>query len=288
MATYILTAAQLNSRILNSFSIPSSGGPVIIVDPDAQAFITAAAITDTTQQAAIDNLVIGLKADSLWINMKAIYPFVGGTASAHKYNLKDPRDLDAAYRLSFSGGWTHNANGITGNGVNTYAQTYNNSASSLGAYSRVSGIFLGFDVVSQDNECIPTNPYGMILGGSFVKSLVYNVTPGGAPYTKFYSVTDNGSSLADSVKIYRNGTDILAGFPQYANWPKGGLNNYVLGAIIRYEYDCDGILSNSYVYGYDVSNIAFTYFSDSVLDATQNLNLNNRIETFQTSLNRNV
>ena len=120
MATYILTAAQLNSRILNSFSIPSSGGPVIIVDPNAQAFITAAGITDPTQQSAIDNLVIGLKADGLWTPMQALYPFVGGTASTHKYNLKDPRDLDAAYRLQFNGGMTHSANGILFNGTNGY------------------------------------------------------------------------------------------------------------------------------------------------------------------------
>ena len=72
-------------------------------DPDAQAFITAAAITDPTQQAAINTLVVDLKGYSIWTKMKALYPFVGGTASAHKFNLKDPRDLDSAFRLVFSG-----------------------------------------------------------------------------------------------------------------------------------------------------------------------------------------
>jgi hypothetical protein len=28
--------------------------------------------------------------------MQAIYPFIGGTAYSHKFNLKDPRDTDAA------------------------------------------------------------------------------------------------------------------------------------------------------------------------------------------------
>jgi len=93
-------------------------------DPAAQAFITAAAITDATQQLAINNLVVGMKADGLWTKMKAIYPFVGGTASTHKYNLKDPRDLDAAFRLVFNGGWTHSSNGATPNGTNGYAETY--------------------------------------------------------------------------------------------------------------------------------------------------------------------
>ena len=31
--------------------------------------------------------------------MKAIYPFVGGTATTHKFNLKDPADINAAFRL---------------------------------------------------------------------------------------------------------------------------------------------------------------------------------------------
>jgi hypothetical protein len=93
-------------------------------DADAQAFITAANITDLTQQSAITNFVIGLKTDGLWTNLKAIYPFVGGNATSHKYNLKDPRDLDAAFRLSFVGGWTHTSGGAQPNGTNGYADTF--------------------------------------------------------------------------------------------------------------------------------------------------------------------
>jgi hypothetical protein len=44
-------------------------------------------------------------------------------ASQFKYNLKDPRDLDAAFRLVFNGGWTHSSTGATPNGVNAYADT---------------------------------------------------------------------------------------------------------------------------------------------------------------------
>lgn len=93
------------------------------VDADAQAFITAAAITDATQQTAINSLVVSLKSYGIWSKMKALYPFVGGTASTHKFNLKDPRDLDAAFRLTFSGGWTHSSTGILPNGTNAFADT---------------------------------------------------------------------------------------------------------------------------------------------------------------------
>ena len=62
--------------------------PKISFDADAQAFITAAAITDLNQQNAINTLVVSLKGYSIWTKFKAIYPIVGGTASQHKYNLK--------------------------------------------------------------------------------------------------------------------------------------------------------------------------------------------------------
>jgi hypothetical protein len=107
---------------ISFFTNPISRGGAS-VDADAQAFITAAAITDPTQQAAINTLVVDLKGYSIWTKMKALYPFVGGTSSTHKFNLKNPLDTDAAFRLVFNGGWTHSANGAKPNGTNAYADT---------------------------------------------------------------------------------------------------------------------------------------------------------------------
>ena len=95
----------------------------LTLDSDACAFIASAGITDSTQKNAINTLVLDLKSANIWTKMKAIYPFVGGTALSHKFNLKDPRDLDAAFRLVFAGGWTHSSNGVLPNGTNTYADT---------------------------------------------------------------------------------------------------------------------------------------------------------------------
>ena len=44
-------------------------------------------------------------------------------ANQFKYNLVNPVDSDAAFRLVFNGGWTHSANGATPNGTNGYADT---------------------------------------------------------------------------------------------------------------------------------------------------------------------
>jgi hypothetical protein len=280
MATYILTAAQLNNRILNSFSIPSSGGSV---DPDAQAFITAAGITDPTQQSAINTLVVGLKDDGLWTNMQALYPFVGGTATQHKYNLKDPRDLDAAYRLSFSGGWTHNADGITGNGVNTYADTFYNSPNSFGVYSRTFNASYPWMTGIQEYYYIDgdfSEEFKVLLTGNQLYVVSYNnytAINTDPPHNKFYSVIRN------PFKFYRNGISATSQVPLL---PTSTIN-FVLGAIRNRVYN-DGILTVTYVQGYGSSNIAFAYYSATNLNATQNTNLNNRVVAFQTELSRQV
>jgi hypothetical protein len=110
--------------LVNSYQF--GGGVVPVIDPDAQAFLTAAAITDPTITSAIDTLVIDLKTNGIWSKIYAAYPLVGGTATNHKFNLKDPRDLDAAFRLTFFGGVTHSVNGMQGNGTNGYADTFFN------------------------------------------------------------------------------------------------------------------------------------------------------------------
>ena len=100
-------------------------------DPDALAFIQASSIPQTTQKLAINQLVLDLKAYGLWSKMKAIYPMVGGSAFYHKWNLKDPRDLDAAFRLTFAGGWTHSSTGAKPNGTNAIADTFLISSGTL-------------------------------------------------------------------------------------------------------------------------------------------------------------
>jgi hypothetical protein len=116
-------------------------------DADAVAFLAAAGITDATITSAICTLVTTMKADGTWAKCSAIYPMVGGTATTHKFNLKNPADTNAAFRLSFVGGWTHSANGALPNGSNAYANTFLTPSTTLtllnthlSFYSRTSAI----------------------------------------------------------------------------------------------------------------------------------------------------
>lgn len=89
-------------------------------DEDITAFLAATGIDDETQIFAITYLVTQLKENGLWNKMHALYPFVGGTANRHSINLKNP----AQYKITWSPtGVTHNANGITGDGIAGYGDT---------------------------------------------------------------------------------------------------------------------------------------------------------------------
>jgi hypothetical protein len=52
-------------------------------------------------------------------------------ASQFKYNLVNPVDSDAAFRLVFNGGWTHSSTGAQGNGVNSFANPFLSSSANL-------------------------------------------------------------------------------------------------------------------------------------------------------------
>jgi hypothetical protein len=118
------------------------------LDPDAQAFITAAGITDTEIETAIDWLVRNLKSSGLWSKLYAFYPLVGGTALTCKWNLKDPRDLDAAFRLTFNGGMLFSSTGASGNIVNAFANTHFNPS----LHADLNAVGAGFACYTSSNN----------------------------------------------------------------------------------------------------------------------------------------
>lgn len=97
-------------------------------DIDALKFFQATGITNQKQITAVNFLVKNLKLFNLWNKRNVIYPFVGGTASTHKWNLKNVFNRDVFFRIVFYGGLTHDSNGVTGNGTNGYFDTYVNDA----------------------------------------------------------------------------------------------------------------------------------------------------------------
>jgi len=254
-------------------------------DPDAQAFITAANITNNTQRTAINQLVLDLKAYNIWSKMKAIYPFVGGTASTHKFNLKDPRDLDVAFRLVFNGGWTHSSTGALPNGTNGYADTKLNASSNLGQFSTS---------MSYYSRTINDGPYtdaGAQQASNLSQRIVLNFKYSGVGYydqndtgtgrlsVNMSSINSNGlflmSRTANNIqKAFRNGSQI------------GSTNNNTISTLLPTSFIWLGAYNGS-IPTYTNRECAFATIGDGFTD-TDATNLYNTVQTFQTSLSRQV
>jgi len=108
----------------NSTSINTPPPPP--VDTALEKFVTATGITDAQLKVNLDSLITRAKHHGWWDLCSVIYPFAGGTQAACKYNLKDPRDADGAFRLSFLGGtWAYTA-ASANPGDSGYGHTYFN------------------------------------------------------------------------------------------------------------------------------------------------------------------
>jgi hypothetical protein len=245
---------------------------------EAKAFIQAAGLTDQTQMKAVGTLVFDLKNYNLWDKMKAIYPFVGGTATSHKFNLKDPRDADSAFRLFFSGSWTHSSTGATPS--TAYAETYLNSSTELSLNSGSFGVYLNSFV----NEKIPMLIYDSInFVGTWVIERMVNSNvdvgfhdgltsnaPGPLQSAGFYQISRNNNT-----QLFFRTNNIL----QTRSVNSTGLVNrtFKLGA-----FDNNGSFSQFMI------NQARFFYIGTGLTITEQSNLYTAVQRFQTTLGRQV
>jgi hypothetical protein len=250
------------------------------VDPDAQAFITAAAITNPTQQSAVNQLVVDLKGYGVWTKMKAIYPFVGGTASTHKFNLKNPLDTDAAFRLTFNGGWTHSSNGALPNATNAFANSFLTPSAQLplnsthiSYYSRTNGAASG--------NCFGTANSGLTnrtlwqFGGNTNYVSVYT-----AP-ADYFNYNLNSSSLLIANRTASNLTNAWQGGVKRATSTNASV------ALTTVPIYFGGNNANGTADSFSNAQCAFASIGDGLTD-TEASNFYTAVQTFQTALNRNV
>ena len=250
-------------------------------DADAQAFITATAITDSTQQSAINTLVLDLKSYGIWSKMNALYPMVGGTATTHKFNLKDPRDLNAAFRLQFNGGGTHSANGYLPNGTTGYADTFLTPTTSLtlnsthiSGYLRTSNA-VDAPILSAENATTYNN--GLYI---WPKQVLYGYS---------VRISDNTSQGGGT------NTDDIRGF-HLATRTASNIKKYILNNTQKFSVTTASIsLNTSNIYiarssnnaNYFNNQIAFISIGDGLSD-TEASNFYTSVQAFQTTLSRQV
>jgi hypothetical protein len=88
-------------------------------NPLTLAWIAATGETDTIILNALNTFEAGLIANSLTTKFNAIYPFVGGDSTKHRYNFINT----LTFQLTFNGFWIHSPTGALPNGTNAYANT---------------------------------------------------------------------------------------------------------------------------------------------------------------------
>lgn len=269
--------------ILANHGIISSSGGALSFDTDAQAFITAASITDNTQKIAINTLVTDLKTANIWTKMKAVYPFVGGTASSHKFNLKDPRDLDAAYRLLFNGGWTHTITGAKPNGTTAWATTKFNpvtqlttqSSNHLAFYSRTD---IDESTVDMGSYTDPALGYDI---ESRISNVLYSFNGIQAVNINFSNTVSKGlfvnSRTGNNIhKVFINGIVRGTNTNNFLSLP-----NTDIALATRYN------VSTGLPQTYSSKEQAFASMGDGLSD-TEAANFYTAVQTYQTTLGRQV
>jgi hypothetical protein len=262
-------------------TIGRSIGTQTVSDADAQAFVTAADIQDQVEANAVNNLVIGLKADSLWTKFKALYPFVGGTAAQHKWNLKDPRDLDAAFRLVFNGGWTHSSTGALPNGTNAYADTKyienvngNLNSTHLSYYSRTNSN--GTEVEIGARSSVTNVDYNLLeirtSGTTYFLSNQSGFTSVSDANSQGFYITNRQAS--NDIDGWKNGSKLVNGTTVSTIRPNV---NTMIGAMG----------TGSTPLYFSTKQTAFASIGDGLTD-TEAANFYTRVQNFNTALARQV
>jgi hypothetical protein len=245
------------------------------VDADWLAYynrvIAAGGSLTTTEQNATKQLVADLKANSLWTPMKAIYPMVGASAAACAQNLKS-----SSFTGTFTSGWTFASTGVTPNGTSAYMDTgivpntefATSNDGNYGYYHRTtlktasfvmgtSGPYFG-DYSNNSVSCYPS-----INDGNNALLTVSQTTLG-------FRQLSRDTSNANIINYRLNNTNNTA---TQSSTGKSALS-IKLGAVIPTYF------SNV--------ELAFAYIGNTKLTTTEMSNYFSAVNTFQTTLSRQV
>jgi len=268
-----VSANILVSKLLES-NVTSTGTLVAELtvggfDADAQAFFnrvtTAGGTLSATEQTAVNTLVIALKADGLWDKMKAIYPMVGASAAACAQNLKS-----SSFTGTFTSGWTFASTGVTPNGTSAYMDTNLNVNTDLSVLNSHLSYYQNTTLngIDRMNGVYP----GIFIDQISLTSGLYGVgTQRNVTLSNFLGL--NHVNALTTVDYFKNGTSVATGalgssLPSRTLW---------LGA-------ANTTITNKYWWN---MRMAFASIGEGLTN-TEASNLYNRVQSFQTTLSRNV
>jgi len=259
--------------ILSSHGI--IGSSIGQFDPDAAAFFQrvadATGTLSATEKLAVNQLVLDMKADGIWTKMKAIYPMVGASAAACAQNLKS-----SSFTGTFSSGWAFASTGVKPDGASAYMDTtllsndFTDNKGGFTCYTRTtdtSGLALEYG--SLDSHWIISwlseTRFG-IMGNSY--GSFSNIT---SSYVG--SIVNQRSSSTETKINYDGGNE------------SSSLNIVGLGSTLSIYLGAWHYSGGAQYFG--KREIAF-FAKHDYLDDTESQNLIDSVQTFQTTLSRQV
>ena len=256
----------------------SVSGGAVVYDADALAYFNAnTAITSTADKNAINTFYLGLKSDGIYTKIKAMYLPLWSSASANKWNLVNPLDTNAAFRLTFTTGWTHSSSGMTPNGTSAYANTnlLPNATMTLDSvhlsyYSRTNTSHVGL-VGSQ--RVGSGNALQLVMGINFMGGRINDNTYSEPAVTNTQAFLMLNRNSATIKQFWRNSTNY-----DYTVNSTLAPNQHVLWG----AYYNNGGITN-----YDIRQVSFCSLGDGLTN-TEAANFYSRVNTLMTYFGINV
>jgi hypothetical protein len=196
-----------------------------------------------------------------------------------KFNLKNPADTDAAFRLTYSGSWNPGYSGVKGDGVTAYADTKLNVRSNYSASNLSFGSYWNDYITNNSNKFYGAHDGGGIAMVSQKTTIISGDQTGYiASFTGISATQGSGLHILSRISpsqllFYRNTTKAAAA--STADFALPNLN-FWLGGV-------NGLTS----FGYIQFNYAFSFLSEGLTDY-QAKALYWIVQKFQTTLGRQV
>jgi hypothetical protein len=249
-------------------------------EADAAAFFTrvtsAGGSLTTTEQQAVNSLVIQMKADGIWTPMKAVYPMVGASAAACAQNLKS-----SSFTGTFTSGWTFASTGVTPNGTSAYMNTGIKvsvdlalNSNSFSFYSRTEKDALEPDMGGSVQNATTTelNVYTRFGNQIYFRNNSNNIAAAATNISSLGLFVNNRNSSSETRNRIRTTLVTQSNTSNTAN----SSNIYI-----------SAVGNNSGTLTFSTRQIAFAHIGDGLTD-TNSLDLVNAVQSFQTTLSRNV
>jgi hypothetical protein len=220
-----------------------------------------------------------LVTTGLWEDISIFYPIIGGVANAHAQAAG--QQYNSSFNGTFNGGVTHSSSGMTFNGVNGYMDTNWALTNQLGSTSLVSiGGYTNTSYVGSLMGCLNGD-------ASTITQLRLNVPSGEIS-------PQPGTSLAGAISTFMTGSS-----GTFITSRTGTTATFVLqNNVITNLTQASGLTASNRVMwvgarnyagapSYGTGRVAFV-FMGRTLTAAQATTLKGIIQTFQTSLSRQV